>query len=159
MYFTVAGLLTLAMAVAATPAAVQVSNNRRSASVPSKQLWHATPEKGVDFNQLQQKCGNLTVSCCNQVNIQNNGNKGVTSGLTTEVLDALAGVLPGYANSACAPASSAADGLIVIITDALTGQPTTPQNFCTGATYACCPGKGGECNAISGAPTASSDST
>jgi hypothetical protein len=127
MHFTVTGLFALAMAVAATPVAVQVSNDRRSVSAPSEQLWHATPEKGVNFNELQQKCGNLIVSCCNQVNNDNNGNTGLSgSGLTAAIIGAL-GVLPGYANSACAPASSLGLGTGVAALGAL----LAGQRMCT----------------------------
>ena len=122
MHFTVAGIVALAMAVAATPVAVQVSNNRRSVSAPSEQLWHATAEKGVDLKQLQQKCGDLIVSCCNQVNTENNGNTGYEGGLTAPILGAL-GILPGYANTACAPASATAlGGGVAVLGSLLTGQ-------------------------------------
>jgi hypothetical protein len=116
MHFTVAGLFALAMAVAATPVAVQVSNYRRSVSAPSKQLWHATPEKGVDFNHLQQKCGNLIVSCCNQAN--KNKNEGEISGLAGTAAVILSGVLPGNENSACTAATPA---ILDPITELFTG--------------------------------------
>jgi hypothetical protein len=92
MHFTIAGLLALATAVAATPLT----------PVANPGYWHATPD--IDISQLDQRCGDLNVYCCIQVN--GNGNSGLSGAGLTDILPAL-GFLPGT-NTACAPANAGA---------------------------------------------------
>jgi hypothetical protein len=107
MHFTLAGILALATAVAATPVAPPV--------------WHATPD--IDVTQLEQRCGDLNVYCCNNFG-NGNGNSGLAAaGLTEEIITALGGALgfiPG-ANTACAPANVNSGAITETVTGTLAG--------------------------------------
>jgi len=62
MRFAFTGALTLAAAAAALP------------------TEHSSGHK-VDLAHLQQKCGDLTISCCTQVVVEDNGTSGSSIGI------------------------------------------------------------------------------
>lgn len=125
MRITFAGMLPFAVAAVALPAE------------------NSSPNK---LDGMQQKCGDLNISCCTQIVIEGNGSSG--SGLGLEgVLSTITGTLtgtPSTSNSVCG-----APGLSVgTLIGNLLGVPANEQ-ICNlpDVSYACCNGPK-ECHVI-----------
>ncbi|KAF9883860.1 hypothetical protein FE257_002703 [Aspergillus nanangensis] len=127
MRFTIATVLTLAMAVAAIP--------QREGGQQGGQREGGEHKQKASIQEAQ--CVNGAISCC--LNTNEHENKGLLAGLLAE---GLVSNLIGNRDSSCAKLD-VLDDIAVLAMTKKEEHGTVCKNI-----MACCPHSGGECNAI-----------